>query len=202
MAEYPVTIDHGKITFRESTAYPRLVALANNTAITDESIAHFGLNQEGTRWVRSTLGGITAVANYMYSTVQGLIPSRTPGDTPELAGPFTWPVFEHITNWDAWNNLQDCAPAFSDPREQILASLNEIMFRTGVYVAQNYDEMWLKDRMDDGLESHYNVTGTPLTPVNFFEADLTYFFAAAVVEVLTVVAILYTFYGTCSKSAS
>ena len=76
-----------------------------------------------------------------------------------------------------------------------MASLNEIMFRTGVYTAQKYNETHLKSRIDDGLEIRVNATGTPLSPVNVFHSDFGYFAGAAAVELFSILAILFTFYG-------
>ncbi|KAK3698988.1 hypothetical protein LTR37_016679 [Vermiconidia calcicola] len=90
------------------------------------------------------------------------------------------------------------------------------MFRTGVYAAQHYNTTYLASRIDDGLDIHYNVTGTSISPINVFQTDFSYFAGAAVVDLLCVLvrscrasyhwrhllveannfeAILYTFHG-------
>ncbi len=164
IAEYPIIVTNSAISFPEPPGYPKIITMANNAAINEHTISQLGLEYAtGGSWIRSTLGGIALVASWHFGTYMGLAPSPSPGDTPILAtgGSQSAVALEHITNWEAWDQGDDCAPAFSDPRDQVMAALNEMMFRTGVYTAQHYNESYLKSRIDNGLEINYNVTGTP-----------------------------------------
>ena len=49
--------------------------------------------------------------------------------------------------------------------------------------------------MDPGLEVHTTVEGTPLNPVDVFHSNMDYFAGAAVVNLFSILAILFTYYG-------
>ena len=120
--------------------------------------------------------------------------STSTGDVSEEPMPDIT-TFNFQINYARWNDGLDCAPAWRNPRNEVLAALNELMFRTGVHAAQIMDETQLKSMMDDGLEVHTTVQGTPLTPVNVFHSDLNWFAAAAAVNLFSILIILFTFYG-------
>lgn len=100
-----------------------------------------------------------------------------------------------MTNTVEVGNGKDCAPHYRDPRDQIFAGLNEIMFRTGLHAAQTKDETWLKSRIDDDLEINTIITGIPQSPVDLFKSNFNYFAAAAAVELFTIFLVAFTFYG-------
>ena len=188
-----VIINDGVVTFADPGRAPTIVALANNTAVTDQSVNEFGLNIME-YFVQTTLSGIAALGNLQFHAGEGLVPLGN--DEAALAAPdSSWFTFQHMSNFKAWNDNEDCAPAWTDPRNDLLAALNEIMFRVGVYTAQNFNETYLKTRIDPGLEVSYNTTGVPLTAVQVFHTDFAYFIGAAVVELVCILTIMYTFYG-------
>lgn len=102
---------------------------------------------------------------------------------------------ELMTNYVAWDNEVDCAPAWKDPQDKILSSLNQLMFRTGVHAAQTYNETYLKSRLDPGLEITYSVEGSPPNTVNVFKSNFSWFAGAAVMELFTISTIAFTFWG-------
>ncbi len=69
------------------------------------------------------------------------------------------------------------------------------MFRAGAYTAQRYNDTYMEPLLDKGLRSHYNVTGTKFDQVTVFDTNMSYFAGAAVVQIFSVLAILYTYYG-------
>ncbi|KAK5174063.1 uncharacterized protein LTR77_001143 [Saxophila tyrrhenica] len=223
VAEYPITVTDGTVTFAEPPSNPKIIALAENAAITDRTIAEYDLHYPPVpSYVRTTLSGMAHIAQWSFATWGALVPSPVEGDTPVLAWKQSSPLaFGHLTNYVDWDYQNACAPAWSDPRDDAMAILNEMMFRksraaggqysdfldlglttcasrnpgTGVYTAQHYDESWLKSRIDDGWDIHYDITGTPVSEINVFQSNFTYFVGAAVVEILCILAILYTFWG-------
>ena len=198
VAEYNIIITDGKIQFAEPPSYPKIVSLANNTAVTAHTISKFDLSYDAhSLWVRTTLAGIASVGINQYGGWMSLSPSPDPGDTPMLTagGRSAWFLNQRIKNYLAWDASEACAPAFSDPRDDIMSHLNQLMFRTGVYTAKHYNESYLRPQLDDGLEIYYNITGTPLSPINVYEADFAYFAGAATVELFCVLCILFTFRG-------
>ena len=76
-----------------------------------------------------------------------------------------------------------------------MRALNELVFRTGVYTALNYNDDFLAKHLDPGLQVHYNVTGRTVSSVNIFHSDFRYFAAAAAVQLFTLLTILGTFWG-------
>ena len=219
LGEYDVIVSNGSVRFAQPPSNPRIISYANNTSITKETIAKFNLHYPGSpEWIRSTLSGIATTISYQYDTFVGLAPSLSAGDTPILASGSSqlWFPWQHIENYAAWDNGETCAPAFSDPRDNVMASLNELMFHmsntrqisstlidadsyfflgTGVYTAQHYNESYLESRIDDGLKVSYKAMATPLSPVDVFHSDFAYFAGAAVVEGIYILAVLFTFYG-------
>lgn len=91
-----------------------------------------------------------------------------------------------------------CAPAWADPRQSVMAQLNELMFRIGVDYAQNpdmQDPKYLDEHMDPGLKINYTVLGKRVDKVTVYSSDFSYFAGAATIEIFTILIILYTFYG-------
>ena len=113
-------------------SHPDIVALANNTALTEQRAADFDL-YDGKNWIRTTLSGIAQAASVKWYATYGLAPLNNEMITVPLLNPLAQ---ELMTNYVAWDNEVDCAPAWKDPQDKILSSLNQLMFRTGVHAAQ------------------------------------------------------------------
>ena len=134
------------------------------------------------------------IAEAFFWASVGLLPSSD-GRVPTVRqGSAAWFSFTHVNNWHAWGWSEACSPSFSDPRDDVMAALNEVMFRTGVYTAQKYTEKHLRPLIED-LPISYNVTGILLSPVNVFESNFSYFAGAATVQIFSILTILFTFYG-------
>jgi hypothetical protein len=189
-------VTDGIITFPESISYPKIVTKAHNTAITEESIAEKGLfmADHAGNTLKSTLGGIVVGANVAFYAKQGLAMSST-GNAIMMPPP-TQNVFRHITNYDRMiTQPTDCSPNWKDPREGVMAKLNEFMFRTGVYTAQHYGKDYLRSRLDHDVELESSVEGMIVSPVEVFNSNMSYFAGAASVQLLAILAILITFWG-------
>jgi hypothetical protein len=189
-------VTDGILSFPESLSYPKIIAKAKNTAITEESIAEKGLfmPDHAGNTLKSTLGGIVVGANIAFYAKQGLAMSST-GNAIMMPPP-TQNVFRHITNYDKMiTQPTDCSPSWKDPREGVMAKLNEFMFRTGVYTAQQYDKDFIRARVDDDVELESSVEGMIVTPVEVFNSNMSYFAGAASVQLLAILAILITFWG-------
>lgn len=195
IAAYDVIVTDRVITFAEPPSNPRIITRANNTAVTEETISKFDL-QKGSNWIKTTLSGIANVFNYQFSTRAGLAPPTNPGGPVNLdVNSMSWYLFQQIANFEAWNKFEDCAPAWNDPRDKVMAAMNELMFRAGIYAAQIFNETYLQTLLDPGLNVHYNVSGIPETPINVFKSNFHYFAGAAIVELLTILLIATTFNG-------
>ncbi|KAK3723539.1 hypothetical protein LTR37_001791 [Vermiconidia calcicola] len=192
IAEYQVNINDGVITFVEPPSYPKIVAKANNTSLTDEDVAKYGL-ETSSGFINTTLSAIFTAAFLDYTWFGLVIFDDVPFLVP-MPNRFR---FDHITNYEDWAKSLPgaCAPAWSDPRDGIMASLNELMVRTGFGAAQFSNESRLKSLMNDGLEVHTNVSGIPLSPVNVSETNYRWLAAAAAVQLFTILMVLFTFWG-------
>ena len=194
IAEYDVLITNGTLTLTDP-ANPRFISWANNTAITNATIKQFELREHASSpWIKTTLGGIVSAFAYQFQvtgwgvlTKSGIMNVKT--DTQ------SWFIYQHATNYEEFEKNKACALVFRDPRPGIMAGLNEIMFRVGVYAADNYNQSFLNTRLDPGLQTTYNVTGMLQSPVEVFKSDFAYFVAAAAIQQLTIVIVLSTFWG-------
>ena len=195
IGEYPIIIANGTIRFTSPPSSPHIVALANNTAVNDQTLAEFG-NQTREGYVRSTMSGLSTVGNMQFREIQSLVPPSVTGQRAMVLDPdSSWFIWRHIANLAAWNDGSACAPEWGDPHADILAGINELMFRAGLHTAIGHDETWLKRRIDPGLEIDQKITGVLESPIPVFESDFGYFAGAATVELVTVVIILVTFCG-------
>lgn len=177
--------------FLEPPSHPKILAIANNTAVNEETIRQHGLMYPTGGWVRTTLSGIT-MSIMIGHGVRNFLAPAIPGGSPSLTD-LNALTFEHVENWEEFSSGASCAPLWRDPFDDVLAY--ELMFRAGIYTAQRYNASWFQDRLDPGWEVHRNVTGTPVSPVNVFVTDWRYFAGASSLEIVSIVAILFTFYG-------
>lgn len=124
-AEYEVLVTGGVITFQHPHTHPKIVSIANNTAITQSTVSDFGLTKFGTL-VKTTLGGIANGANVLYYRKQDLIayPGATQSDSPIFYPALDRYTFQHMTNYaDMFGPDPDCGPAWTDPRDGVMVSL-------------------------------------------------------------------------------
>lgn len=134
MAEYSIVVSDGIISFEggKTPSHPTIIARANNTALTEQRATNFDL-YDGANWIRTTLSGIAQAASVKWYATYGLAPLNGTLITVPLLNPLAQ---ELMTNYEAWDNQFDCAPAWKDPQDKILSSLNQLMFRAGVHAAQ------------------------------------------------------------------
>jgi hypothetical protein len=127
IAEYPIIIQNDIITFAEPPSYPKIIATANNTAITAQTITQPGrVNLDWPSLVYSTLAGIAAAAGIEYAYEAYLFPVSAGQGI--LEGASSWFLFKHMKNFTAFLENDVCSPFWRDPRDEIMASLNEYVF--------------------------------------------------------------------------
>lgn len=191
IGEYPIRISNGELTLLDPKALPKIIALANNTAITDETVRKLNLVYQG--MTLSTLAGIANAAALQYTFTDGVF--RIPG-TNECTSFTTSTSSINIFGFSIMSGgFEGCIPHFADPRDKIIGSLNHLMVRAGIYWPQTEPEPFLERWLDDGLGIHTNYSAIPLSKVPVFKSDFNYFAAAAVLELCTILAILYCFFG-------
>lgn len=194
IAEYDIVITNGTLTL-DNAAHPRFVAWANNTAITNHTINIFNLDA-GDSWIQTTLGGIIYAFQLGFeNTVTLALPDSKPRWPPIVNWFSAWFLYRHITNYPQADKGSACTYAWRDPRSEIMSNLNELMFRTGVYLGSHRDVLTGSYPLDPGLVTDYAVNGTLRTPLLVFATDFPYFYGAAALQTLTVLVVLFTFYG-------
>jgi hypothetical protein len=197
IADYKVIVTDGTITLNDP-ANPTFISWANNTAITKETINQFSLReQNASAWIKTTLSGVVAAFSFEFAFSGFAYPPKPsrPGSLDLMVPSTTWFMYQETTNFEQYNNNKACAFAWKDPRRATMAGLNELMFRTGIHVANNYDQASLKGLLDPGVQINYTGTGTFDTPIAVLKSDFTFYFAAAALELLTIGLVLSTFYG-------
>ena len=105
-------------------------------------------------------------------------------------------------NQEVWMEYQDYSyescPAFSNPHEDVLLSLNKLMFYSGYFAAtqggdrQEMTEAYLKAHMDSDLPVNYTTIGSIQAQHNIFNTDYSYFAGAALIEIVCILLILPT----------
>lgn len=76
-----------------------------------------------------------------------------------------------------------------------MAWINTLMFVTGASVAKTYSDTALRPMLDYSVTTRYNVTGHLLSQTNVFNSNMNYFAGAAALQIFSILAILYTFFG-------
>lgn len=144
-------------------------------------------------FVKTTLSGIVMAGVLQFRTVSYLLPFH---DAMLQYHPPTAPsnlfMFQHMVRQGTPDN---CVPTMSDPRDEVMAALNEIMFRIGAYWASVSNQSDLELLLDKGVEIRRNITGTLISPVNVFRVNFAYFAGAAIIELFAIGVVMFTLYG-------
>ena len=191
---YNVEVEDGIITFPSLPSYPDIIARANNTGTFYDMPQ---LLKQGVYNVTSTLGGLAFAGMNQFFALAGVEPaSAATGGAPalmQLGDPVV--VLEHQINYPQFFNGSEPGPLLQDPTDNIIGWLNQLMFRAGIWAAQTYSEEELKDLIDPGLSVRSTVSGKRIDAQSVFITNYYYFAGVVVLEVLTVLVVLSTFYG-------
>lgn len=109
-----------------------------------------------------------------------------------LTSPFNLFLYQHTIRE---GGQQSCVAEFSDPRDEIMGRLNELMFRFGSHYAAVNTQAELEPYLDQGINISANIAGVTMTTLNVFKTDFSYFAGAAIIELFTISVILLTFWG-------
>ena len=197
IAEYEVLITNETIILKDP-ANPRFISWANNTAVTNETIDKFDLRENASGLIKTTLGGIVQAFESDLQFSGNALPRKeedpdTPGVLMIALLRQPWFMYQQTTNYEQYNDNETCSYAWGDVRSATMAAMNELMFRIGVYVGQNYNYASLKDLLDPGVETNYTVIGRASSEV--FHTDFVYYIVAAALELSTITLVASTFWG-------
>ncbi|KAF2168507.1 hypothetical protein M409DRAFT_21256 [Zasmidium cellare ATCC 36951] len=197
IGEYQVTL-HGNSTVETNALNPTILSLANNTARAESGPLEY---------INSTLGGIATLADMRYHS-DVLIKIWSNATWLNSPGPFEQSLIENPEFF--YSNIGDenpriiNAPVLRDPWDEVLAGLNELMFRAGVLAARDVDEKILAELIDPGLASRYELDGTRVDAQPVFHTRWGYFWGASAMQVVCValVTITYWKYWTLGRNTS
>ena len=89
---------------------------------------------------------------------------------------------------------QDCL-LLLDPREDVIKSLNTLMFYTGAAAATFRNESYLRSHMDLGLEFNTTLDELLQGTRTIYKTDLFWFLAAALIEGVCIALIIPTYWS-------
>jgi hypothetical protein len=173
---------------------PKITAEANNGAITNHTISRYNLqNGNGQSTVDSTLAGIANIMSPKFWSTFWYVQRPDPEYLyPNLLGDANYYSLQIRATNPGWACLPDL---FDDPRQMVYNELHQLMFRAGVHYGQNFEHLHLRVPSDRDMKFNQTMTSTSSNRIENFRTDFAYFEAAAVLEVLTILTIGFTFWG-------
>lgn len=167
---------------------PTIIALANNTKVITVWNKDVG-------WYNSTLAGIVAKGyEYLETLDTEYKINGTWSNT--VYGGLTLPLFT-----DYGGSSGTCQSYF-DPRDEIVESLNKLMFYAGAQAASGFEPSlgdWsaaeIESNMDPGLPIHTDTWGYIRGSHNVFHTNFHWFIGAAIAEMVCISLVLPTYWG-------
>lgn len=187
IGEYSVTIENETIIWDETTGSPAMVALANNTQLYHSDSP----NSSHTLWHPSTLAGVVHTAFQMWDsdTAQWLDINSNKAMVTDYRSDISRRYASPIPG--------DPCVAYSDPKIDVMRSVNKVMVYTGMYAARHPNDWGVNSMrtMDPGLSAQATVMGSREGNENVYAANLKWWVAAAIVETVCIALILPTYMG-------
>lgn len=174
-----------------SLSEPRIVALANNTQVQPFDEAR--QNHPSTLAGISYLGSLKWDSGVSYFSIDGTVHTLSALEYGD--GAFVGYRRGSVDSY-CWN--------FTNPRDDIMRNLNELMFLTGWYAPRIFVPEWsnlpsdfaeLQDKMDPGLPINVTIKGEKVGEENHFHVDFAWFFGAVAVELICISLVLPTYWG-------
>lgn len=91
-----------------------------------------------------------------------------------------------------YGNASGQCETFSDPHEDVILNLNQLMFRMGAFAARWRDASYLESHMDPGTPWKTQIMGGLEGIQNIYQTNFSWFAAAVIVELVCVAAIAPT----------
>ena len=187
--EYEVKIQGHTIEFASSAHGVRVIALANNTC---------QWNHQSSEERFAVMLLATFLQPYMTSLAHlGVFLNATTGN-PLKKGPienFDVESFNGFSNTyireSTWFS-DECTFLSRDPMDDMVAAMNNLMFRAGLMSAHWTD---ITSRIDSGIETHQVVRAKSTKDENVFISDLRWFAGAAAIQVMAMLLLMPSFYG-------
>lgn len=204
IGEYDLIVRDNQTSFVTGQAKPKFVQWANNTALTNETNLKYHLSTVDDLEVdanyNSTFSGIVfALSNEWLTSQVWFVPIAWPYH-PDVVGMSSLSL-RYIKDYIAFNRGNACLPHFIDPWDDMVAGLNELAFRIGVHVSRSDFRAELTSNqylaLDEGIADaiSYKADALFTSFTNVYVVDYWFFFGAALIQVICVSVIMYTFYG-------
>ncbi|KAK5697491.1 hypothetical protein LTR97_007629 [Elasticomyces elasticus] len=179
--EYEVSIQGKRFTIVKSG---KTISIANNTVSFNADLAFSQIQL-------NTIDALTLYLNLYVGANASMIMSAhpEPGDHWGLS-PLSSSSSAGVAKYLDYSGADSMR--FKDPTSDILADLNEMMFRAAVL-----STTWsnITSLMDEGLSVEQTLHSTQTVTENVYHADLRWFAGAAVLELLAVLFVLPLFWG-------
>lgn len=178
LLNYPINIRNGTVEFS--------APLSDLGKSPNSVVSRYRLPAKGAAF--SVLGGVYLVTNNLFkpkafiSQTDHFWSMRTSGT---LAA-------ESI---DSFDQTDTCKDSWNDPTPQVIAGMQEIMFRTALSVKTQSSNTWLVDGEPQSIQMKQTVSAVKVSTKTVFEMDRRYLAAGAVVMIVCVIIVASTFYG-------
>lgn len=189
--EYDVRIENRTVSLESNAASARFVRLANNTKpVNASTLPGYTILQN------DTMDGITEMVQLLsqadgkaiFNTVAGQKHWTWDSTTYNLE------VFRH----QVWPSKGNGSLQFEDPMPTVIEYFNQLFFRGATVTSSGpHSKPWhdAAGWIDPGLSTYQVVQSKQISNENVFHSDLSWYAAAAVVELVTICLILPMFWG-------
>lgn len=189
--EYDVRIENSTVSLESDAASARFVRLANNTHPVNAT------TWKGYRTLQNdTMDGITEMVELLAQANGKAVLNTVSGQKS-----WTWDsttynleVFRH----QVWPSHGNGSVNFEDPMPTVLENFNQLFFRGATVTSSGRQSKPWRDAagwIDPGLKVQQIVQAKQVSHENVFRSDLSWYAAAAVIELVTVCLILPMFWG-------
>lgn len=187
IGEYDISIADN-ITTAVNLSKPRILAIANNTAV----VPHQAGQEYGRH--KSTLAGAVSLVSGRLGSFVTIFSSNGSVQASSLGA--TVALQYIVRNETAGEDSLKTCESFRDPQPDVIASLNTAMIYFGAFTAKSSRDD-LRQRLDSGLLDNVNttVTGQVVGEHNVFYSNYWWFFAATIVEVVCILTLVPTYWG-------
>lgn len=187
--EYDVKVQGHTLSFASSARGVRLIALANNTCqwYHQQSLERDFAALMLTGFLEHFMSSFARLG--LYDNRAGHMMKKGPieGAYASSFNPFAMRYVRESIYWS-----DNCRFLSRDPMDDMVAAVNELMFRAGLMSA-----LWknVTSLIDSGVATHQVVQTKSTKVENVFASDLRWFAGAATIQMLAIILLIPSFYG-------
>ena len=183
VVEYDVEIKDDKIALVSPSEMPHVISIANDSCVLDPDFYHQYMAIGGlSLYMEPYFKSNASLGRWAYGNKR----------RPETTNFDTFNAFS-MRYFDLQPGDNECTVITRDPMDDIISSLNQLLFRAGILAAS-----WsnITKLIEPGLSNVHQVVQANMTRTeNVFNSELQWFLAAVAIQVLTIVLILPAYWG-------